>query len=142
MNKTIYLISAFLLLLVAGCKDNNEDMQKYLQPFLGQWKEIARGNEWFPELTPDGHVIEFLPDGTMPGGTYHSRFPSVNPTDNYRANAEFLYLNSGKAPDGYTYRYAFTGADTLRLDYVAGVIPLSMDVPYFNIYERLRTNEP
>ena len=122
-----------LLLLVAGCKDNNEDMQKYLQPFLGQWKEIARGNEWFPELTPDGHVIEFLPDGTFIRGT------STGP---YRADAELLYFYSGKAPDGHSWRYAFTGTDTLRLDLISGATSLSTATPHFYIYERFTTNEP
>ncbi|MDR2118163.1 MAG: hypothetical protein LBP25_01310 [Tannerellaceae bacterium] len=141
LQKTIYLLLAFALLLAGGCKDNNEEMLKYQQPFLGQWQEIARGNETFPELTPDGHVIEFLTDGTMPGGTYHSRFPSGNRTDNYRVDAGSLYLNSGKPRDGYTYRYSFAGPDTLRLDLIYGMRTLSTDTPIFNIYERLKTNE-
>jgi hypothetical protein len=130
--KRVFFILIALLLLPAGCKDGDEDMQKYLQPFLGKWKEIGCGNDRYPELTPDGHVIEFLPDGTFIRGTG---------TDPYWADAELLYTYSGKSPDGYTWRYTFTGTDTLRLDYVDGLISESMGTPHFYIYERLKTNE-
>jgi hypothetical protein len=131
--KRVFFILFALLLLAAGCKDDNDDMQKYLQPFLGQWREIGRGNDTYPELTLNGHVIEFLPDGTFIRGTG---------TGTCRADAEFLYFDSGTAPDGYTWRYTFTDADTLRLDYVDGLISKSMGTPHFYIYERLTTNEP
>jgi hypothetical protein len=74
LQKTIYVLLAFALLLLGGCKesDDNSRMEVSPEPFLGQWQEIARGNETYPELTPDGHVIEFLKDGTMPPKTYHS----------------------------------------------------------------------
>jgi hypothetical protein len=139
-QKTIYLLLlAFALLTPGGCKDDKEEMLKYQQPFLGQWQEIARGNDMLPELTPDtGHIIEFLPDGTYQavwgsgGGT----------TRHYRVDAEFVYLDSGKDPGGHTDRYSFTGTDTLRLDYVDGAIADSPGTPTFNIYKRLKNNEP
>jgi hypothetical protein len=82
----------------------------------------------------------------MPGRTYHRSVwlitrPEDIQTDNFRVGTEFLYINSGKVLDGYIYRYNFTSADTLRLDYVNGVKTESMGTPTFNIYERLKNNE-
>jgi hypothetical protein len=145
LQKTIYVLLALALLLLGGCKDsdNNSRMEVSPEPFLGQWQEIARGNETYPELTPDGHVIEFLEDGTMPKKTYHSatRITDREETDRYRVDAEFLYLNSGKQDTEYTYRYSFIGTDTLRLDLIYGIRTLSPGTPTFNIYERIKTNE-
>jgi hypothetical protein len=134
MKQILFIL--FALLLAGGCKDSDDNSHVEVTPelFLGQWKEIARGNETYPELTPDGHVIEFLPDGT-----YHRFLNSGDVlTRSYRVDAEFLYLDSGTIPDGHTYRYSFTGTDTLRLDYVDGAIELSMGTPEFHIYERIK----
>jgi hypothetical protein len=132
MMRTIYFILACALFTLGGCSDNSEKISEFQKPFLGQWKEIARGNGMHPVLEPDGHTIEFLLDGT-----FH-RYGSAR---RYRVDAEFLYLDSGKSPDGHTDRYTFTGTDTLRLDYVDGNIEESSTTPHFNIYERLITIE-
>jgi hypothetical protein len=79
-------------------------------------------------------VIEFLADGTI---IYQNGW-----TRSYRIDAEFVYYDGGKAPSGHTYRYSFTGTDTLRLDYVDGAITDASDTPRFNIYKRIKTNEP
>jgi hypothetical protein len=143
MKQILFIL--FALLLAGGCKesDNNSRMEVSPEPFLGQWQEIARGNETYPELTPDGHVIEFLEDGTMPQKTYHSAawIEGREETDHYRLDTEFLYLSSGMPGEEYTYRYRFTGTDTLRLDCVRGMVHYSMGTPTFNIYERIKTNE-
>jgi hypothetical protein len=138
--KTFYLIPLFALLLLAGCKDSNYEAEEEIetitdpaQHILGQWKEIARGNATFPELEPDGHIIEFLADGI-----YHGFWGNGNEsTRHYRVDDEFLYLDSGKIPDGHTYRYIFTGINTLLLDYVDGAIANSMLTPRFHIYKRI-----
>ncbi|MDR2118165.1 MAG: hypothetical protein LBP25_01320 [Tannerellaceae bacterium] len=137
-QKTIYVLLAFALLLAGGCKDDSEEMLKYQQPFLGQWQEIARGNDYYPELTPDdGHIIEFLPDGT-----YQAVWGNGGvSTRHYRVDAECVYYDNGTRPYGHIDRYSFTGTDTLRLDYVDGAITMSMATPTFNIYKRLKTNE-
>jgi hypothetical protein len=139
--KTIYLLLALALFLPEECGDyhDGEDTgaSDPAQLILGQWQEIARGNDTYPELEPNGHIIEFLPDGI-----YHGFWGNGNEsTRRYRVDAEFLYLDSGKIPDGHTYRYTFTGTDTLRLDYVDGAITDSMDTPTFHIYKRLKTEE-
>jgi hypothetical protein len=134
MKQILFIL--FALLLLGGCKesDDNSRIEVSPEPFLGQWQEIARGNETYPELTPDGHVIEFLTDGTY--------YKFLNNGDvlikSYRVDAEFLYLDSGKPDMEYTYRYSFTGTNTLRLDIVYGIVQESMGTPRFNIYERIK----
>jgi hypothetical protein len=123
-NKLLFLI--LLLLATAGCNDDGD----FYKPFVGQWQEIARGNKHYPELPPSSRVIEFFKDGTS---TFYS---STRPT--YRTDAEFLYLNSGKDPDGHTYKYAFSSSDNLRLDYVDGNIENSMGTPTFYIFKRIK----
>jgi hypothetical protein len=145
LQKTIYVLLAFALLTPGGCKDSDDNSHVEVTPelFLGQWKEIARGNETYSELTPDGHVIEFLPDGTMPQKTYHSAawIAGREKTDHYRVDTEFLHLNSDSTDNKYIYRYSFTGTNTLRLDLIYGMRTLLMDIPTFNIYKRIKTNE-
>ena len=140
--KRVFFILITLLLLAAGCKDDNEAEEaspEYLQAFLGQWQEIACGNDTYPELTPDGHILDFLTDGT---GLYSSCDRTVTSERTCRADAGFLYFGSGTEPDGHTYRYTFTGTDTLRLDYVAGAMTKSMGTPHFHIYKRVNINDP
>jgi hypothetical protein len=142
LQKTIYLLLlAFALLTPGGCKESDDNSHVEVTPelFLGQWKEIARGNETYPELTPDGHVIEFLEDGTMPQKTYHSatRRTGREEIDHYRVDTEFLHLNSDSTDNKYIYRYSFTGTNTLRLDLIYGSTLKSMGIPTFNIYKRL-----
>jgi hypothetical protein len=145
MTLKVFLIPVLALLIPAECGYNNDDIGGDIpdppEHILGKWQEIARGNEMFPELPSDGHVIEFLPDGTMPGGIYHSAAMRGSRTESYRVDAEFLYINGGKPDDGYTYRYTFTGTDTLRLDCVDGIVTYSPGTPAFNTYERLKTNK-
>jgi hypothetical protein len=113
----------------------NDELQR---PFFGEWKEIACGNSINTELPPDGHVIEFLPDGT-----YYGPF-GKDSTANYRGGARVLYLKNGEVER--TYSYSFIHTDTLRLDFRS----VNQDVPAifylyepsFYIYERLTTNEP
>jgi hypothetical protein len=127
--KRIYLVLAFALFATGGCKDNNKETLDFQKPFIGQWQEFARGNEMYPILPSSGRIIEFLPDGT---------YRQKEWTAEYRANAEFLYYNSGRYPDGHIFRYAFTGADILRLDHIYGVRTSLPTTPTFNIYERIK----
>jgi hypothetical protein len=130
--RTIYLLLAFALLAAGGC---GEDTSKYQELFPGKWKEIARGNETDIEFFPGGRTLEFLPDGA-----YHV----ASKTGRYWVDAKFLYakmLESGF--DGTnTYRYTFTGTDTLRLDFVDGVLLKMMSTYTSHIYERLTAIEP
>jgi hypothetical protein len=152
-NKLLFLTLLALLLAAGGCdKDKEKDVEEveivevpevpeapdepedpeppdappvnvgeFYKSFIGKWQEIGRGNESYspPELTPTGYIIEFTPER------------------DYKADAEFLYLGSGKTPNGYTYRYTFTGSDTLRLDYVDGLVLHIWPQVTYNIFKRL-----
>jgi hypothetical protein len=137
-RKAFYLIPLFFALLIpTGCGDNNDEDLSLLEPaqrILGKWQEIARGNDTFPELEPDGRIIEFLPDGT-----YHCFLSNGEvATRSYQIDDEFVYYDGGKGPGGHTYRYSFTGTNTLRLDYITGVIEASMQTPTFRIFKRIK----
>jgi hypothetical protein len=106
-----------------------QNVGDFYKSFIGQWQEIARGNDHYSRLTLSGEFMEFFENGT----SIYYRPPIAT----YRADAEMLYLNSGKDPDGRTYRYTFTGTDTLRFDHVAGLLTLSGDTPLFYIYKRI-----
>jgi hypothetical protein len=157
-NKFLFLILMLIsAIVVGGCsKDKDKNVEEieiievpevpsdpeppeppqnvgdFYKSFIGQWQEIARGNELHPELEPDGHIIEFLPNGTLP-----SRSGDGSGRE-YRVDAEFLYFDSGRSPDGHTYRYTFSDPDTLRIDYAAGAKDDSMGTPTFHIYKRLK----
>jgi hypothetical protein len=138
--KTLYLFFALALFLPEECRDYHDGgdtgASDPSQLILGQWKEIARGNDTYPELEPDGHIIEFLPDGT-----YHAFWSNGNEsTRRYETDVKFLYLDKGDIYE-HIYRYTFTGTDTLRLDYVYGDIEMSMGTPQFNIYKQIKTEE-
>jgi hypothetical protein len=132
--KTFSIIPVFFALSYLGeCGFYNEP-EPTPETILGQWQEIARGNNTYPELEPDGHVIEFLPDGT-----YHAFFSNgAVATRSYQIDDKFVYYGSGKSPDGHTYRYRFIGTDMLRMDYVDGVLEESMLTPTFHIYKRVK----
>jgi hypothetical protein len=136
-KKIIFLFFLPALLGLAGCGDDvpnlkNMTEQEIQALFVGEWQEIASGNNTYPELGTDGHTIEFLADGTY-----------LNPLNDvrrhYSLDSEFLYLDGGKAPDGHTYRHTFIGSrNKLRLDYVAGNIEESLGTPTFRIYKRIK----
>ncbi|MDR2810850.1 MAG: hypothetical protein LBB84_09915 [Tannerellaceae bacterium] len=140
--KTFSIIPIFFALSYLSECGDYYNIEPTAKTILGKWQEIARGNDWYPELEPDGHIIEFLPDGTMPEGTYHSGSFTLSligiRTSSYQIDEEFVYLNSGKPLIGYTYQYSFSGTDTLRMDLISGVRTFSMGTPLFNIYKRVK----
>jgi hypothetical protein len=125
-QKLFFLI--ILLLVTAGCSKDDDDGDTN-KPFVGRWQEIARGNKQFPELPLSSRVIEFFEDGTS------TFYISTRPT--YHTDAELLYINNGKDPDGHTYRYTLV-YNLLRLDYVDGMIAESGGTPTFYIYKRIK----
>jgi hypothetical protein len=136
-KKIIFLFFLPALLGLAGCGDDVPDLKNMTEQeiqalFVGEWQEIARGNDLFPELGTDEHTIEFLTNGIY--------LTSLNDVRrHYSLDSEFLYLDSGKDPDGHTYRHTFIGnRNKLRLDYVNGVITLSGNTPLFRIYKRIK----
>jgi hypothetical protein len=146
------LILLFILLTLTGCRDNDKEIEEindvtneFLEPFLGKWKEIAYGNEAHSGFSTDGDVIEFLPDGTMPGRIWHSiRIqPDAIQADNFRLDADFLYINSGKPDGACTYRYRFIAAGLLRLEIAYGAVKELPGgyAPTVIIYERVKDNE-
>jgi hypothetical protein len=156
--KRIFFILFALLLLAAGCKDDDsEDVDDSLwlqmepsERILGKWQEIARWNDAYPgppglTLTPSDSAIEFLPDGTYRGpyGLHYYNRRDKEPAL-YRIASDSLYLYREPDPDDhfYIYRYTFTDKNHLTADYLHGGVEKSMDVPKFHIYERLKTNEP
>jgi hypothetical protein len=139
VKKTLLLFFLPTLLSLAGC--NNDDVpnlngmteQEIQALFVGEWQEIERGNDTHTELATDGHTIEFLPDSiylTSWNNDLRMR---------YSLDSEFLYLNSGKMPDGHTYRHTFIGSrDKLRLDHVDGLTTDLGGAPSFYIYKRIK----
>jgi len=124
--KLLIVLLLFALLGMGGCSDE-KDWTEEQQQFLGQWKEIARGNDMYPELPPSGEIIEFLPDWT---------FKRSN-TARYSIDSKILYLNYPEKENYFTYRYIFY-EDTLRLDYLSGNIDMSTTAPTFNIYKQIK----
>jgi hypothetical protein len=134
-----FLLFAFALALMSGCKDDSEDMRAPAELILGQWQEIARGNSMNPELTPNGLTIEFLPDGTYYGPYGFHRGASM--TAHYRLEGDSLYLydpDVEMSPYAYIYRYTFPGKKQLRADHIYGDITFSGGTPTFHIYERIK----
>jgi hypothetical protein len=125
----------FLALAAAGGCEGGKETTDPSQLIVGKWQEIARGNHMYPTLPPNGHIIEFLADGTH---LCFSDNGSVLQARRYRVGDGYVYYDSGKAPDGHTYRHTFAGAYTLRLDHVDGAIQMSGFTPTFNIYRRIR----
>jgi hypothetical protein len=126
-HKSILFIT--IILLAAGCSDDAGDRDYPRRALTGRWMEVARGNNLYPELEPDGSIIEFTSDS----------YYITSETKKYvRIDNEFIYYNSGKSPDGHTYRYTFSGIDVLRLDHVDGAMTDSGLTPYFHIYKRLK----
>jgi hypothetical protein len=145
-KKILILLFIPALLSLAGCNkkddvpDFNDDVpdlrnmteQEIQALFVGEWQEIARGNNQFPELGTDGHTIEFLTNGIYLTSLNDERI-------HYSLDSEFLYLNGGKTPDGYIYRHTFIGnRNKFRLDYVYGLIEDSGGAPKFHIYKRIK----
>ncbi|MDR1345035.1 MAG: hypothetical protein LBJ39_06750 [Tannerellaceae bacterium] len=141
-NKLLFFT---LLLMMAGCDDDYVYNGNLL---IGQWQEIARGN---PDITddhpvlkeagikaadleafrPDGHIIEFLENGTK----LHHGSDQVMP---YETDKEFLYYYKGDEYNEFIYRYTFTGPDILRLDIVTGNIINVWPGITYNIYKRIK----
>ncbi|MDR1344933.1 MAG: hypothetical protein LBJ39_06225 [Tannerellaceae bacterium] len=144
MKKNNLLFFTFLL-MTAGCGGDYVYDESLL---VGQWQEIARGN---PDITdddplvkelgikaadlsrfqPDGHIIEFLENGTR----LHHSSNQVLP---YEADKEFIYHNKGNENYESIYRYTFTGPKILRLDFVKGnMVGIWPGITY-NIYKRIQ----
>jgi hypothetical protein len=146
MKKNRLLFPILLLLAMVGC-DGDDGSGELYKPFVGQWQQFACGN---PDITDDhpllkeiglktiadhpsfqvnGHIIEFLEDGTSP------RFKHTN---HYRVDSEFVYYESGNANEISLnqYRYTFIGPDTLHLERpdVGGPWP----APSYDTYKRLK----
>jgi hypothetical protein len=133
-NVTLSLLLLTFLLPIWGC-DKSEDLTAYQKPFLGQWQEIARGNEWHPELTPGDVLLEFFPDWTLKRTFAAITYPDVYMEarisyDRYSVDREFLYYTYTEASNSHTWRYSFY-EDKLRIDYEDGLMQDSMDTPFF-----------
>ncbi|MDR1344932.1 MAG: hypothetical protein LBJ39_06220 [Tannerellaceae bacterium] len=140
-SKAFFLL--LLLLATVGCGKDNEDnddkeeiyLDKSYESFIGRWQQFdCGGPKYMPDsifkkyVEPDGHTIDFFEDRT-------ARCYSVQYL-NCRTDADYLYyiLNNGQS---YTFRYAFTGSDTLRLDYIDGLFRASGLAIMYNVYKRL-----
>jgi hypothetical protein len=140
--KTFYLILALALFLPEECgyyhDGGDTGASDPSQLILGQWQEIARGNDTFPELTPVSLTIEFLTDGMYRGplGFHHGR--DDGEASYYRIESDSLHLYRNGNSNTYIYRYLFTGKNQLRMEYVRGPITYSLATPTFHIYERLK----
>jgi hypothetical protein len=120
------------MIAAGGCQKDKDDT-RYRQPFIGKWQQFECGSSDVDDQSlfkPNGHTLEFFENGTSLSYGTRKR--------NYRVDSEYLYYNSGKDPDGFTYRYTFTGPDTLRLDYVNGNINAIYPQVTYNIYKRIK----
>jgi hypothetical protein len=117
--------------------DKEEDRTVFQTPFLGQWKEIAQGNENYPELVPEDVTLEFRADWT-----YTQTFSEFSETNvrnaHYSVDEAFIYYIYGGGSPGHTWKYSFY-EDKLRLDYKDGPIENAAHTPHFYIYKRTRS---
>jgi hypothetical protein len=114
-------------------KDNDISTGYFYKLFIGRWQQVDCGGKGDPAnfyWKTNGHILEFLEDGIFLRSTMIQR--------SYRIDSAFVYYDGGKSPDGHTYRYTFTGLDTLRLDYVEGMTSLEGNPITYNVYKRLR----
>jgi hypothetical protein len=125
-NKFLFLI-LLLLVTAAGCSDGYE--YNDANPFVGRWQEIARGNEHYPELEPLGVIMEFFEDGTA---TRYSFKNSI-----YWTDAEFIYIGLDTVSYN-TFRYTFSGRNTVRMDHVGGYRTSTAFSPLFYVYKRIK----
>lgn len=120
------------MIVAGGCQKDKDDT-RYKQPFIGKWQQFECGNPDVDDhslFKPNAHTLEFFEDGISL--RYETR------KYDYQVDSEYLYYNSGKAPDGFTYRYTFTGPDILRLDYVNGAMPGIYPQITYDIYKRIK----
>jgi hypothetical protein len=143
--KTFYLISVFTLLILAGCKDNNEEEEQMVaildpaQYILGKWQEISCGNAYYPELSTAYHIfhtIEFLSDGTYYGPLALYSKDDGEPS-HYQIESDSLILYR-EGHQSNIYRYLFTGKNQLLTEHIYGFSPYSGVIPTFHIYERIK----
>jgi hypothetical protein len=136
MKQILFIL--FALLLAGGCKDSDDSSSlEPSQRILGKWKEIARGNDRYPELTPNGTIIEFLPDGTYHGPFgFHSGMVDDDPIY-YRMESDSLYLEK-EEQSMHIYRYTFTGSNQFFAEHIHGMVPYSMDTPSFHTFKRIK----
>jgi hypothetical protein len=130
------------LLLLVGCGDNSEadggtvtiaDPSQHIQ---GKWQEIACGDRNNPELTPNGAVIEFLPDGKYHGPYGFHYAEADDEPIYYRMESDTLYLKREGYAD-YIYRYLFINNNQLLVEYVSG-LQLWVNIPDFHIFKRIK----
>jgi hypothetical protein len=150
-KKTLFLFFLPALLSLAGC--NNDDdgplnlegmtEQEIQTLFVGEWKEIERGNDNYPErsFSPHDYTFKLFSDGTgfFTGDNYGGGPLAVtNETNNYnyRIDSEYIYFTYGSKSS--IYRYTFHSSNKLRLDYVSGPVSLEFPGILFYIYKRIK----
>ncbi|MDR2810848.1 MAG: hypothetical protein LBB84_09905 [Tannerellaceae bacterium] len=144
---SIYFILLFALLSLGGCADKNseeeENIEGILEPsqrILGQWQEIACGNEYNPELPPTSQTIEFFSGGTYYGAYGFHNGWNVGKAD-YQIASDSLIL-SREGSRIHIYRYIFIGKKQLLVDHIYGDVPYVMTIPKYHIFERINTQKP
>jgi hypothetical protein len=133
--KTFSIIPVFFALSYLGeCEFYNEP-EPIPESILGQWQEIARWTDEFPELEPDRYTIEFFSDGTYygPYGFHQDTSGSAR----YEIASDSLIL-SKEGRRVYIYRYTFIDKKQLQVEYISGDIPWIMGLPTFHIFERVK----
>jgi hypothetical protein len=145
MKHNKLLLPILLILLFAatgGCsgdskdKDNDISTGYFYKLFIGRWQQVDCGGKEippsdFPFYATNGHILEFFEGGILLNSIMDQR-------REYRIDSAFVYYDGGKSPNGHTYRYTFTGLDTLRLDHVEGMTSLERYPVTYNVYKRLK----
>jgi hypothetical protein len=139
--KTIYFLLTFILLAAAGCKDDSDaEIQKYQQPFLGEWQEIERIDPLHPDRIVGARdtTIVFYPDGRFQGVIIDSRVPL---SQHYSINGDTLRLTAANESTWiYVFNYSIAG-NKLTLDLVYGAIPMAPSPTIF-IYKKIKSTAP
>jgi hypothetical protein len=146
-KKILLLFFLPALLSLAGCNNDADGSlnlggmteQEIQALFVGEWKEIERGNDDYPErsFSPLDYTFEFLPDSSVSYKNEES-FPLPDSGEHTcQVDREFLHFYYKKGNHSIIFRYTFYTHDKFRMDFVDGFQAM-IPGPKFYIYKRIK----